>query len=550
MKIQNNQDQQLKNYIDAFTPIEEGRRNHALHNAGLLLRKNFGLTGVSLVSALSAVNRKKCEPPLPDSEVIRISQSVDKSDIPVGEKSIASNKQREKKAPKPTYQTVYTVSVPIDSVSVADLLQKKVCIYQDCLAKVPRGTYSISEVLERFKTGGQAKDLIEAVRSETNKEVRNRLKQQLPAVIFASEPQTERKATACKPNGILCLDFDGIPVDELEVAKVQIAAVPFVFAVGVSVSGNGLFALVAYEEIPDLKTLLSAMQADFPYGLDKSCSDISRLRFVTQDENLIVKDEVFPAILTEWTEPVVDPDDSEVTTGTSMAWERFPIWCLPPVLRNFCLAAAKATNTDPAYTATFVLPVVASAIGSHIVAEVKRNWNPPAILWSLVVAPSGSCKTHTLRPAIKPLIRKQGEFNKQYNKAVELYEKEKKQYEADLIKSKRGHGDIPIKPEEPKRQFCYVSDTTTEMLIPILADNPYGVCSVYDEAMTFFGSLDAYRSGGGGKDEGIYNEVYDGGYVQVTRKTGDQFVAAERSHCSIGGGIQLGNSPLIISSFW
>ena len=48
------------------------------------------------------------------------------------------------------------------------------------------------------------------------------------------------------------------------------------------------------------------MQADFPYEIDKSCSDVSRLRFVTWDDNLIVKDEVFPAILTEQKEAMDD----------------------------------------------------------------------------------------------------------------------------------------------------------------------------------------------------------------------------------------------------
>jgi len=33
----------ITNYCNAIEPINEGRRNHALHHAGLLLRKNFGL---------------------------------------------------------------------------------------------------------------------------------------------------------------------------------------------------------------------------------------------------------------------------------------------------------------------------------------------------------------------------------------------------------------------------------------------------------------------------------------------------------------------------
>ena len=162
---------------------------------------------------------------------------------------------------------------------------------------------AIGGVLQWFRTSGKSKALIEAVRSEPDKEKRNALKQTIHAVVFGSEPQTERKASACKQNGVLCLDFDHIPADTLESAKKTIAAVPYVFAVGLSVSGNGFFALAAYEGTPDLKTLLVAMQADFSYEIDKQCSDISRLRFVTYDPDIIIQDSVTPAVLTERTEP-------------------------------------------------------------------------------------------------------------------------------------------------------------------------------------------------------------------------------------------------------
>jgi len=45
--------------------------------------------------------------------------------------------------------------------------------------------------------------------------------------------------------------------------------------------------------------LLKTMQADFRYAIDKQCSDVNRLRFQTFDPDLIVKDAVYPAILTE-----------------------------------------------------------------------------------------------------------------------------------------------------------------------------------------------------------------------------------------------------------
>lgn len=315
-------EERITKYIAAIEQIDEGRRNHALHNAGLLLRGNFGKTGVALVSALSEVNQSKCNPPLEDSEVLRIVQSVDKSDIPAGENATASKGQRVTKASTPKQRTVYTVSISDTAVQVVDLLQKEVCIYANCLARVPNEKYAISKMLEAFRTGGKSKDRIEAVRSEADKEKRSKLKQQLPAIIFGSEPQEERKATACKPNGMLALDFDSIPADKMDEAKATIAAKPYVVAVVLSVSGNGYFALVAYEGTPNLKSLIVAMQADFPdHTLDKSCSDVSRLRIVTLDPNLIIKDEVFPAVLTEQTETMDAPDDNDPLQADTGKWD-------------------------------------------------------------------------------------------------------------------------------------------------------------------------------------------------------------------------------------
>jgi hypothetical protein len=75
----------------------------------------------------------------------------------------------------------------------------------------------------------------------------------------------------------------------LESAKKTIAAVPYIFAAGISVGGNGVFALAHYTGEPNLKNLLVAMQADFRYEIDKSRSDLCGLRYVTFDENGRIK---------------------------------------------------------------------------------------------------------------------------------------------------------------------------------------------------------------------------------------------------------------------
>ncbi|MDR0328818.1 MAG: AAA family ATPase [Planctomycetaceae bacterium] len=305
----------IERYIAVIEPINEGRRNHALHNAGLLLRKNFGLTVDALESALSEVNQTKCSPPLTDSEVTTIARSVDRSDAPIGEGGEINSPPkttaytgRQRNTRKAERRTVYSISQG-KSVSINALWGKPISLYADCFQNTPHKESTLGKVVETFQVGGASVGLIDAIRNEPDKSKRDELKKRIPAVVFGSEPQAERKITACTPNGILCLDFDNIPSDELESAKKAIAAVPYIFAAGLSVSGRGLFALAHYEGTPDLKKLLPAMQADFRYEIDKSRSDLCGLRYVTWDIDIIIKDDVSPAILTETTEPA-ETDES------------------------------------------------------------------------------------------------------------------------------------------------------------------------------------------------------------------------------------------------
>jgi hypothetical protein len=103
-------------------------------------------------------------------------------------------------------------------------------------------------------------------------------------------------------------------------------------------------------------------------------------------------------------------------------------------------------------------------------------------------------------------------------------------YDAELSGWKRSGGN---KPEIPKHRFCHISDCTTAALIPILSENPHGVCASYNEASTWLGSLSS-----NGKGEGIYNDIYDGGTIQINRKTGTRYIEASHTNTNITGGVQ------------
>ena len=255
-----------ESYIATIGPIGEGNRNNTLHQIGIQLRKIFGLVGEILLRYLRAINTEKCNPPLEDGEVETIARSVDRSNAPLGKN---------------------TVLLPVD-----EYLQKQVSLFDGVTDKFPSDTLTIGQFLDACKNGKYQKP-VERIRNEEDEKRQDAMKKELLAVTIQSKECSQREAKFCQNDAVICLDFDDI--DDVEKAKQAIADVPYVFAVSVSSRGRGVFALAALANpTEDLKPILEVMQTDFNYIIDKKCSDVSRLRFVTYDSDLIVKDCVIP----------------------------------------------------------------------------------------------------------------------------------------------------------------------------------------------------------------------------------------------------------------
>jgi hypothetical protein len=445
-------DTRIQKYLNAVNSILEGKRNTDLYNLGLSLRGPFGLAGNELESALAEVNHIKCVPPLPSADVKKIVYQVDRADkVPLGKSDDAYNVSNRRNA-QPVKQ--FTVNAATTSVPVAELLAKKVSFYRDALDTTAAGSTSIGEILDTIRTGGSVKEQIEAIRKISDKKERNKQKIHLPAVIFSSEPQEHRRKgeAVYVPNGIMCLDVDDIPAHELEATKEKIASLPYVLAVMLSVSGTGLCALVTYEDTPNLKNLLAALQADFCYPLDPSCSDVSRLRFTSLDENLIIKDEVRPAVLSEWfveigqtissgALPLTHPLNlSEFFGGAAASTpsvgvptiERklFPTDLMPSTLRNIAIGVRDTIGLKDSSTAAIAALAAASGlIGSSSKIQIKPGYTQPAHLFAAIVAKSGQAKSGTKKLLLSPLHERQ-------NKWFEENEQANGQYKASMAEWK------------------------------------------------------------------------------------------------------------------
>lgn len=168
--------------------------------------------------------------------------------------------------------------------------------------------------------------------------------------------------------------------------------------------------------------------------------------------------------------------------------------------------------------------------------EIKRGYREHAMLWTALIADSGFGKSPALDYARKPIDRLQMDAWEQYKAEKEQYDIDLEEYHRQQRSHKKEDHSVPDKPVEPVMPCYSVSDCTTEALLPILSDNPYGVCLIRDELAAFFNGMDAYRNGS--VDRQIFIELHGGRFVQAHRKTGTRYFAAKTPSLSIIGGIQ------------
>ena len=141
---------------------------------------------------------------------------------------------------------------------------------------------SVGKLLRRISTG-TSKDLIERIRSEKNKEIRNQYKSMLPSALFSGTFKQRNNNSLMDHSGLICLDFDDL---EPKAKKRELSEDPYIFAAWVSPSGNGVKALV---KIPTDNHLASFLALAERYPLiDEACKDVARVCYESYDPDIYV----------------------------------------------------------------------------------------------------------------------------------------------------------------------------------------------------------------------------------------------------------------------
>ena len=193
---------------------------------------------------------------------------------------------------------------------------------------------NVEVVLERIKEG-KSKELVDGIRKEKDKEKRNELKKQLPAVCFSGEFNKRADSSIINHSGLICLDFDDFKNKaSLTKKRKSLEADKFSFAVFTSPSGNGIKVLVKIpRDIDNHKQYFQALEDHYSCEyFDTTCKNISRVCYESYDKDIYVnpKSKLWDKLKVDTQEQIstntgrltikVD-DDDEVINRLTTWWE-------------------------------------------------------------------------------------------------------------------------------------------------------------------------------------------------------------------------------------
>jgi CRISPR-associated protein Cmr3 len=209
---------------------------------------------------------------------------------------------------------------------------------------------------------------------------------------------------------------------------------------------------------------------------------------------------------------------------------------LHPNLAEPIKKVAAWMGVDSEAVLTHLLPIAAGLINpnSRIVVKKCTNFVEPCLLYSAVIAETGSRKTPLLNIPKAPLVKLQAEEDARYKAELDAY---KEEIEAYNHRPKENKDDAPPVPPHPPREF-YVDNITVESLDEIKGWQPNKAFTmIKDELSGLFASHGAYK-GGKGSDKESFLSGWGGGGVKKNRRSKDSRVSLARDSLSITGGIQ------------
>src|SRR4028119_18977 len=219
---------------------------------------------------------------------------------------------------------------------------------------------------------------------------------------------------------------------------------------------------------------------------------------------------------------------------------------LHPHLAEPIKKVSRWMGVDPEAVLTHLLPIAAGLINpnSRVVAKRCINFVEPLLIYSGVVALTGSRKSPLLDIVKSPLVKLQTEEEERDAIAWKVYQDKLRSFNESKDKDK---GDPPKEPPPP-REF-YVDNITVESLDKIKGQQPnHGLTLIKDELSGLFASHGQYK-GGKGSDKESFLSGWNGKGIKKNRCSKDSRVSLARDSLSVTGGIQPDKLRALLGDF-
>ena len=199
----------------------------------------------------------------------------------------------------------------------------------------------------------------------------------------------------------------------------------------------------------------------------------------------------------------------------------FPLSIFPQHIQSYINKLHDTLKYEKSVVAASILFAVATSIGTQKKIRVKLKWETNPNLWIAVVGKKGTAKSHMMKAAIDPLLKKDRNNNKLFKEALRKWELLSKEEQAEQPK--------------PTKKKSITNDVTVEGLLKTLEQNPNGLGLFKDELRGFFEDMTRYSA----NSRGFWLSVFNGGSWEKERVK-DETPSVDDICISILGSIQPG----------
>jgi len=316
-------------------------------------------------------------------------------------------------------------------------------------------------------------------------------------------------------------DFDGSrPIDAVPKCLMEVKR------------AEPLFGMVEHEGRNSMlfKHLIPLKQAGFGVGESRDIAHIINDYVFGEplpddDMDKILRDKAFSGIKGDFDAFPAETAWGEVTPIDTITPPKFPLECYPATLRDYGLALANYTQTDPAMPGVILLGLLGTLFQNKIaVVSVNGNIEQTSI-YSAAVAPPAERKSKVIRWISKPLNEFEIQYNQDHQEDISTSRAQKKLLQKFLTAAEKG--DKPDMLFKAQAEYdCYqetqpltliADDTTTEALISLMKNNDERMLICSDEGGLFSHLKGRYKQNG--DDTELYLKAHSGGRVSIHRKS-------------------------------